>query len=118
MTEANRYGITAMVDAMVTPDQDELYASLDAAGRMTVRMNLAYYLTPQWDEDMASLLKRYKTDSEFVRGTQIKLWMDGVVEAQTAGMKEAYVGFQSAALWGGSSSITRSNFPITQVGPQ
>jgi predicted amidohydrolase YtcJ len=92
MVEANRFGVTAMVDAMVSPDRDALYLKLARKSELTVRMNLAYHLTPNWDEDFDALSKRFRNDSEYLRGTQIKLWMDGVVEAQTAAMKAPYVG--------------------------
>ena len=91
MKHANEFGITSMVDAMVGTGGEELYRYLDDQNQLSVRFNLAYYLKPDWDGDIDSLVDRLKADSDMLRGTQIKLWMDGVMEAQTAFVKTAYV---------------------------
>jgi predicted amidohydrolase YtcJ len=92
MRHANEFGITSMVDAYVFPDMDSLYVTLLDNDELTLRFNLAYYLGPAWDEDWAALNARFMASNELLRGTQIKLWMDGVMESQTAAVKQHYVG--------------------------
>lgn len=92
MAHANSFGVTAMVDAMVVPEMDELYRTLEANDELTVRFNLAYYLEPDWDGNLDELVARQKHDNEMLTGMQVKLWMDGVLEAQTAAVKTPYVG--------------------------
>lgn len=92
MKHANRFGITSMVDAFVTPDLDDIYLELLRDDELSVRFHLAFYLAPDWDEDMDTLLARRKGDGNLLHSSQIKLWMDGVMEAQTAAVKTHYVG--------------------------
>lgn len=92
MGHANQFGITSMVDAFVTPDLDPIYTQLHQQKELTVRFHLAFYLDPDWDEDMDTLVARRVGDGELLHTDQIKLWMDGVMEAQTAAVKTHYVG--------------------------
>ena len=92
MIHANEFGVTAIVDAFVYPDMDDLYLTLQKNDELTVRFNLAYYLPPDWDGNVDALIARQLPDNEMLRGMQVKLWMDGVMEARTAGVKQAYVG--------------------------
>ncbi len=92
MREANRYGITTIVEAWETPDLDQAWLTLKAAGDLTTRVNLAFLVEEDWDEDIDELKRRraQMTDEPLIFANQIKLLTDGVVEIQTAAVKQPY----------------------------
>jgi predicted amidohydrolase YtcJ len=88
----NSVGITAMLDAAVAPEGLPVYDKLLAAGRMSVRANLAQYFRPDRFRDAAgrvdveamlrqarAIRARYEGNA-LVRADFIKIFADGVVE--------------------------------------
>ena len=92
MREANRFGITTIVEAWETPDLDQAWLALKAAGDITTRVNLAFLIEEDWDEDIDELKQRrvQMNDQPLIFANQIKLLTDGVVEIQTAAVKQPY----------------------------
>jgi len=88
----NRYGITAITDAMVTQPGLDAYRALDDRGELTLRV-----VASLWWERTAGLeqiddFKRMRDD--YTRGNlnagTVKIMQDGVMENYTAAMSEPY----------------------------
>lgn len=92
MQVLNGDGITAVQDAMVTPDMYAFYDKLQARGTLTVHATLAQYFDPDthhlasgridYDGMVAAALKakaRY-ADNPLIRADAVKLFADGVLE--------------------------------------
>ncbi|HUG43958.1 MAG TPA: amidohydrolase, partial [Acidobacteriota bacterium] len=90
---ANRFGITSMQDAAASPDILRAYDRLRREGRLTARVVAAQSVSPeggvaQFDE-MEEGRRRFQ--SERLRATAAKIFVDGVIEAQTAALLEPYL---------------------------
>lgn len=90
---ANRFGITSMQDASASPDILRAYDRLRREGRLTARVVAAQSVSPdggvaQFDE-MEEGRRRFQ--SERLRATAAKIFVDGVIEAQTAALLEPYL---------------------------
>ena len=88
----NRYGITAITDAIVTQPDLDAYRALDDRGELTLRV-----VASLWWERTAGLeqiddFKRMR--DEYTRGNlnagTVKIMQDGVMENYTAAMSEPY----------------------------
>ena len=88
----NRYGITAITDAIVTQPGLDAYRALDGRGELTLRV-----VASLWWERTAGLeqiddFKRMR--DEYTRGNlnagTVKIMQDGVMENYTAAMSEPY----------------------------
>ncbi len=88
----NRYGITAITDAMVTQPGLDAYRALDGRGELTLRV-----VASLWWERTAGLeqiddFKRMR--DEYTRGNlnagTVKIMQDGVMENYTAAMSKPY----------------------------
>ncbi len=96
----NAYGITSFQDAEVDLEGDTAYRSLDAyrsvdeSGDLTARVVLSLL----WDEEKgeeqlpALVGARLNATRGRIRATTVKVFQDGVIEAQTAAVLEPYVG--------------------------
>jgi len=88
----NSVGITAILDAMASPDGLPVYDKLSAEGHLTVRVNLAQFYdpsrtrTPDGKVDYDSMVAHAKAVREkyanhpLIHGDVIKLFADGVLE--------------------------------------
>ncbi|SFL00523.1 amidohydrolase [Shimia haliotis] len=92
MQAVNSKGITTVVDAWGTQDKLDHVNEVIASGDATVRFNFAMYLDPGYSGDLSEYRDWYSTGDEWIQVDQIKLWMDGVFEAQTAATEENYIG--------------------------
>jgi predicted amidohydrolase YtcJ len=92
MREANRFGITSIVEAWETPELDPIWRQLRQRNELTTRVTLALYIDENWDEDIDTLAARRITDDPMLQATQVKLLVDGVTENLTAAVKEPYIG--------------------------
>jgi len=115
--EMNRYGITSFIDASVGETEWRAYRAVEGAGALTarVRTSLTYgeysETTPEEFERLLSMRETFA--SERVRTDAVKLFLDGVLEGETAALVEPYVGmgehrgelnFEPAAL---AEAVTR-----------
>ncbi len=93
MQEANRYGVTTIVEAWETPDLDQAWLMLKASDDITTRVNLAFLVDENWDENIDELKRRRTrmSDEPLFFANQIKLLTDGVVEVYTAAVKQPYL---------------------------
>jgi len=92
LQEANRHGLTSVVNASGSIEEMELYEGLRDAGELTVRMTTAQMMEPQLGQKTLALYEegRRRYHDEWLRGGVIKAFMDGVVESHTAAMLEPY----------------------------
>jgi hypothetical protein len=96
----NAYGITSFQDALVELEGNTAYRSLDAyrsvdeSGELTARVVLSLYWDEQkGEEQLPALLEaRRNATRGRIRATTVKIFQDGVIEAQTAAVLEPYVG--------------------------
>lgn len=91
LLEANGLGITTIIDARVEEWMLAGYARADAAGTLTVWVHGAAPIEPGTNgvEHVVTLRDRYA--SEHVTVDSAKLFIDGVIESETAYMLEPYV---------------------------
>ena len=92
-------GITALMDAFVTPAEAAVWRTLYDTGRLPMRVRTAIYVadpSDDSDEAVSRLVKASKdgdVDPDFLRSGLIKVFADGVMEypAQTAAMLSPYL---------------------------
>jgi predicted amidohydrolase YtcJ len=95
MAEANRLGLTAVVNATGDLHEMELYEELHKRGELTLRTTTAFAheaiphrLTPEELQSFEQARQRFHDD--WVRAGLIKFFADGVVETHSAAMLEPY----------------------------
>jgi predicted amidohydrolase YtcJ len=107
VSEANRLGVTSIQNAGTSLDDMALFAEAKKSGALTVRAYLATDgdsgITEADVDRMDAAWKQYGDDPTLRTGI-VKLFADGVIEAQTAAMLAPYVGSRSA----GTPNITAS----------
>ncbi|MDQ3534460.1 MAG: amidohydrolase, partial [Bacteroidota bacterium] len=94
MEIANKYGITAVQEASATEKIIKAYSELDKKGKLNIRVVAAL----RWDskngesqlKDLLALKAKYSGKNFKING--IKIFADGVIEAQTAALIEPYIG--------------------------
>jgi len=93
-------GIGSVQEAGDGQNQLELWTALRDAGELTLRVRLAYDLTPGLDLDAYNGLPR-QGDAWIATGI-LKAFADGVVESHTAAMLEPYAGSNERGdpIWG------------------
>ena len=92
-------GITALMDAFVTPAEAAVWRTLYDTGRLPMRVRTAIYVadpSDDSDEAVSRLVKASKdgdVDPDFLRSGLVKVFADGVMEypAQTAAMLSPYL---------------------------
>ncbi len=92
LKEANRHGVTSVLNASGSIDEMELYDGLRRQGELTVRMTTALMMEPELSEKTLAIFEdgRRRFNDEWVRGGVIKAFMDGVIESHTAAMLDPY----------------------------
>jgi predicted amidohydrolase YtcJ len=92
LKEANRHGVTSVVNASGALEEMDLYAELRRHGELTVRMKTALMMKPQLSAaDFAEFQEgRRRFHDEWLSAGVIKAFMDGVVESHTAAMLVPY----------------------------
>lgn len=90
-TEANSYGVTSINDANVADWMLAGYARADADHRLTVRVSGAAEVDPG-DTDAVARLTAWQAEytSDRVHLDAAKLYLDGIIESETAYMLEPY----------------------------
>jgi len=93
----NSVGITSYIDAWVGLEDYQSYQAIEQAGKLTARVvtsltyesSFAKHNGDQFEQVLAGS-KAYET--ELIRHGSIKLFLDGVLEGETAALLEPYVG--------------------------
>ena len=122
--EMNRLGITSAFDAWVGSEDIDVYRSLDDLGILTVRIRaaLAYghgdLFTLDSPDDYERLLaNRAQISGERFKLAAVKLFIDGVLEGETAALVSPYLSDE-----GGSGHLTYSqahlNTMVTELASQ
>lgn len=90
----NSFGVTMFQDAFVTPPVAEAYHELDQRAELTARVNLSLLIDPKHSEtqDLETLYsKREVFRSDLVSLDFAKIFLDGVMPAQTALFLDPYL---------------------------
>lgn len=86
MAAAARLGVTSVHNMDGTAEQISLYAAMEDAGEMALRVYVPFSVTPA--TPVAALAEaaawREAYNGEYVRAGAVKLFMDGVIESYTA----------------------------------
>jgi predicted amidohydrolase YtcJ len=93
----NSFGVTSFIDAWVGLEDYQSYQAIDQAGQLTARVvtSLTYesgFAKHYGDEFDRVLAGRSTYESERLNHDAIKLFLDGVLEGETAALLEPYVG--------------------------
>lgn len=97
ISHLNSCGITSFIDAWVGLEDYQSYQAIDRAGGMTARVvtSLTYesgFAKHYGDEFDQVLAGRHQYESERISNGSVKLFLDGVLEGETAALVEPYVG--------------------------
>ncbi|MBI1878019.1 MAG: amidohydrolase [Chloroflexi bacterium] len=86
------YGITSVHNMNGDLDELALYATMEEAGELSLRLNVPFSVTPATSPEALSeaIAMRDAYLSDMVRSNCVKFFMDGVIESYTALMLEAY----------------------------
>jgi hypothetical protein len=100
---AGEWGITTVLDAMVSEAIDA-YETLEAAGRFTLRYRGALLVDPKHGPEQVEQLlhERVKHTGPLFQTASAKIFVDGVVEGETAYLCEPYThrpGYRGELLW-------------------
>jgi predicted amidohydrolase YtcJ len=90
---ASQLGITSVHNMDGDAEQASLYAELEQAGYLTVRVYLPYSIrvdTPLESIESEALPLKIHYQTEFLRGGCVKLFMDGVIETYTGLLVDPY----------------------------
>lgn len=92
LAEATRLGVTGVHNMDGNAEQIGLYAAMEDAGEMTLRVYVPYSVTPETPvEALAEAVAwRNAYQSDLVRAGALKFFMDGVIESYTALLLEGY----------------------------
>ena len=95
----NSLGITSYIDASVGLEDYQSYQAIDQAGELTARVvtSLTYesgFAKHYGDEYDRVLADRNAFESERLNHDSVKIFLDGVLEGETAALLEPYVGMQ------------------------
>jgi len=95
----NSLGITSWIDASVGLGDYQAYQALENSGDLTGRVitSLTYEsgFAHHYGEEFEEVLtNRHQYESEHVRNSAIKIFVDGVLEGETAAILEPYLGTQ------------------------
>lgn len=93
---ANQYGITALIDAAVDADLLTAYKQLSEDGELSARVTTSITYPPSVVAGNAAFESLYERRGEFaVAGLDtnaVKIFVDGVLEGETAALLEPYLG--------------------------
>jgi predicted amidohydrolase YtcJ len=91
--EALRYGVTSVTDAAGTPEDLEVFADLQHSGELSARVYYSLLITPGFtdkDADRFDSVWRAHPDTALLKTGLVKMFMDGVIETNTAFMLAPY----------------------------
>lgn len=88
---ANAFGITSIVAAAVGPEQLEVWHRLEQEGRLTARIVTSIRMTDGGaGGERALLAPESRGSGRLVRSDAAKIFLDGVLEGETAALLEPY----------------------------
>jgi predicted amidohydrolase YtcJ len=96
--EALRFGVTSITDAAGNPDDLEAYDEARRTGDLSVRVNYSLLVTPGFTEREADRFDKVwhsHPDNAMLKTGVIKMFMDGVIETNTAYMLANYASIPS-----------------------
>jgi predicted amidohydrolase YtcJ len=91
--EALRFGVTSVTDAAGSPENFEVYDEARRAGQLSARVYYSLLVTPGFtakDADRFGAVWRAHPDTPLLKTGIIKMFMDGVIETNTAFMLAPY----------------------------
>ena len=91
--EAIRWGVTSVTDAAGTPEDLEVYDDLRRAGELSARVYYSLLVTPGFtgqDADRFDAVRRAHPPTPLLETGIVKLFLDGVIETNTAFMLAPY----------------------------
>ena len=91
---ANQFGITSMIDAATSTDEWTAWQGLEAAGGLTARLVLSIPVSSPltWTPDESLIRTEDRGSGQRLRRDAAKLFVDGVLEGETAALLEPYLG--------------------------
>ncbi|CAN5469274.1 amidohydrolase [soil metagenome] len=94
MEIANRYGITSLYEASATENLVKAYAALDERGELKIKVTASLKLNPKQGEFAVKeiLTLRDSFNGHNLNLNAVKIYADGVIEAQTAALIDPYLG--------------------------
>jgi predicted amidohydrolase YtcJ len=85
LKKINASGITSVHNMNGEMQELLVYAALEDAGEMTLRVYVPYWIKPETkEEDLKEAAEMAKIQGDFARGGAVKFFMDGVWESYTA----------------------------------
>ena len=94
---ANSFGITSIADAAVTPKELATWQRLAHQGKLTARILATILMAGSTDEHYPALLDpASRSSGALVRTDSAKIFLDGVLEGETAGVLEPYLDARGA----------------------
>jgi predicted amidohydrolase YtcJ len=90
---AIKYGVTSLTDAAGSPEDFEVYDDLRRLGELPARVYYSLLITPGFSEkdaDRFDAVWRSHADTPFLKTGIVKMFMDGVIETNTAFMLAPY----------------------------
>ncbi len=91
---ANQLGITSMIDAATSADEWAAWQGLEAAGGLTARVVLSVPVSSPltWTPSEGLVRAEDRNSGKRLRRDAAKLFVDGVLEGETAALLEPYLG--------------------------
>ncbi len=92
----NKYGVTSFIDAMVGPSELAAYRALDSTQRLTARVQASLVFLSEIGGDPDSFEQTFAHRDEYTsprfKADSIKIFVDGVLEGETAALLQPYAG--------------------------
>jgi predicted amidohydrolase YtcJ len=108
--EALRFGVTSVTEAAGSPEDLEVFDEARRAGDLPVRVHYSLLITPGFagkDADRFDAVWRAHPDTPTLKTGLVKMFMDGVIETNTALMLAPYANDPSTR---GAANYTREEF--------
>jgi predicted amidohydrolase YtcJ/pimeloyl-ACP methyl ester carboxylesterase len=110
MDEALKYGVTSVTDAAGSPEDLEVYDDLRRSGELGARVYYSLLVTPNFSEkdaDRFDAVWKAHSDNPMLKTGIVKMFMDGVIETNTAFMLAPYVNAPNTT---GKPNYSREDF--------